>query len=211
VADEVSQSAPAVSVTSDLAPSKKSKSKKKKKTPAPQQSDVDEVDLAIQEISQKYGDIVLSSSPSPSTFNSPSSTTALLSVSTKFLDADVELRKLFGKLVDTEKKNPTSLPGVSPRLLNRLKSAQPARKRTLMAPKDEWQLFLANNKRMLSMDVVGREAGTTQFKFVHSRKYQETEMKFFIICLGGDGELLMQLHQEAPLHVDSWSSVTLPC
>jgi len=73
-----------------------------------------------------------------------------------------------------------------------------------MKPKDEWQLFAAYNKQMLSMDVVGKEDGVTMFKFVHSRRYQDVQMQFFITALGGDGNVLMGLLREHPFHVDTW-------
>jgi len=79
----------------------------------------------------------------------------------------------------------------------------------LMKPKDEWQLFAAYNKQMLSMDVVGKEDGVTRFKFVHSRRYQDVQMQFFITALGGDGNVLMGLLREHPFHVDTWLRVFL--
>lgn len=76
-----------------------------------------------------------------------------------------------------------------------------------MKPKDEWQLFSAYNKQMLSMDVVGKEDGATRFKFVHSRRYQDVQMQFFITALGGDGNVLMGLLREHPFHVDTWYDI----
>jgi Transcriptional repressor TCF25 len=199
---------------------KKSKNKKKKRksnkdetphsqtptdTPStPPHSTLDDVDRAIQEISQKYGD-----APSPSSsLSNPSITKkySLLSVSPKFLDADLELRKLFGKIVDLEARESRRQPihGVPARVLNRIKATQTQRKHTLMKPKDEWQLFSAYNKSMLSMDIIEKEGVVTKFKLVHSRRYQEIQMQFFITALGGDGNVLMGLLQQHPFHVDTW-------
>lgn len=196
---------------------KKSKNKKKKRKPAKENEstastpkettstpapELDDVDRAIREISQKYGD-------SPSHAESPTSANlsakySLLSVQPKFLDAETELRKLFGKIVDMEKRERQSVPGVPSHVLNRLKSTQQQRKRTLMNPKDEWQLFAAYNKRMLSMDIIEKDGAITNFKFVHSRRYQDVQMQFFITALGGDGNVLMGLLRESPFHVDTW-------
>jgi hypothetical protein len=206
---------------SSITPTKKSKNKKKKKKPAkaetpapptpketpstPAPSDLDDIDRAIQEISQKYGDTPI---PSPSSTPHPSLTKkySLLAISLKNLDADFELRKLFGKIVDAEAREASrqTIHGISPRALNRIKATQVQRKRTLMKPKDEWQLFAAYNKRMLSMDVLEKENGVTKFKFVHSRRYQDVQMQFFITALGGDGNVLMGLLREHPFHVDTW-------
>jgi hypothetical protein len=206
---------------SAITPAKKSKNKKKKKKPTkedpprpstpketpsmPTPSNLDDIDRAIQEISQKYGDSPI---PSPSSTPNPTLTRkySLLAISLKNLDADVELRKLFGKIVDAEARSASrqTIHGVSPRVLNRIKATQVQRKRTLMKPKDEWQLFAAYNKRMLSMDILEKENGVTKFKFVHSRRYQDVQMQFFITALGGDGNVLMGLLREHPFHVDTW-------
>ena len=208
-------------------PTKKSKNKKKKRkplkedtatsstptegisTPTPK-SQLDDIDLAIQEISKKYGD-----APSPSSRTIIAQSTiqkySLLSVSPKHLDADLELRKLFGKIVDIEARESRrqSIHGIPPRVINRIKASQAhGKKHVLMKPKDEWQLFAAYNKRMLSMDILpkseGGGGGVTKFKFVHSRKYQEIQMHFFIIALGGDGNILIDLLRQYPFHVDTW-------
>ena len=172
-------------------------------TPAP--SDLDDVDRAIQEISLKYGD---SSSPSsvPTIPQALSKKYSLLAVSTKHLDADLELRRLFGKIVDAEARESRRQPirGVPARVINRIKASQAQGKRILMKPKDEWQLFAAYDKGMLNMDIIGKDDGVTSFKFVHSRRYQDVQLQFFITALGGDGNVLMSLLHRHPFHVDSW-------
>jgi Transcriptional repressor TCF25 len=199
-------------------PTKRSKKKKRKaakgdtpgsqtptETPSENVSDLDDVDRAIQEISQKYGDV-----PSPASQSSPAPVSRkypLLSVQPKLLDADIELRKLFGKIVDVEAQEARRQPihGIPARVVNRiLKQSHAQRKSTLMKPKDEWQLFEAYEKRMLSMDIVEKEDGIIYFKFHHSRRYQDIQMQYFINVLGGDGNVLMALLQEDPFHVDAW-------
>jgi hypothetical protein len=219
-------------VSEDPAPSapvKKSKNKKKKKkvaatskdgastpstpkdtTPSiPAASALDDVDRAIQEISQKYGETA-SPSPSPSSSPHPAPSInpkyALLSIDPKYLDADLELRKLFGKIVDLEARESRRQPihGVSGRTLNRIKATQAQRKYIIMKPRDEWQLFAAYNKHMLDMDALYRMEGVTRFKFVHSRRYQDVQMQFFIAALGGDPNVLTGLLRQYPFHVDTW-------
>ena len=204
-------------------PTKKSKNKKKKRkalkedittssTPSerpstPNPSDLDDIDRAIQEISQKYGDTPSPSSPSSTTTaQSLSQKYSLLSISTKNLDSDVELRKLFGKIVDIEARESRRQPilGIPARIVNRIKATQSQQRRTLMKPKDEWQLFSAYNKLMLRMDIVEKTGGVTKFKFVHSRRYQDLQMQFFITALGGDGNILIELLRGHPFHVDAW-------
>jgi hypothetical protein len=209
--------------SSQSTPTKKSKNKKKKRktlrenmtassTPSerpstPSPSTFDDIDRAIQEISKKYGEALSPLSPSPTTVTqSLSQKYSLLSVSTKNLDSDIELRKLFGKLVDIEARESRRQPihGIPARVINRIKASQSQQRRTLMKPKDEWQLFSAYNKLMLSMDILEKNGGVTRFKFAHSRRYQDIQMQFFITVLGGDGNILMDLLREHPFHVDAW-------
>ena len=195
---------------------KKSKNKKKKRKPAkedplssreptPAPTTLDEVDAAVQAISLKYGEQnPLTSPPAvPST-----SRNRLLSVSPKTLDANAELRKLFGKIVDAEARDAAkqSIHGVSPRTINRIKAMDRQRRNhVLMKPKDEWQLYAGYNNRMVSMDVVGRtEAGETEFKFVHSNKYSDIQMSFYAITMHGDANLFMSWVRNYPFHIDSW-------
>ena len=209
--------------SSPSTPAKKSKHKKKKRKPlkedittsstpserssTPTPSNLDDIDRAIQEISQKYGETASPSSPSSTTTaQSLSQKYSLLSISTKNLDSDLELRKLFGKIVDIEARESRRQPihGIPARVINRIKASQSQQRRTLMKPKDEWQLFSAYNKRMLTMDIVEKNEGVTKFKFVHSRKYQDLQLQFFITVLGGDANILMELLRQHPFHVDAW-------
>ena len=208
--------------SSSSTPSKKSKHKKKKRKPlkedittsstpserpsTPALSNMDDIDRAIQEISQKYGDTTSPSSPSSTTTQSLSKKYSLLSISLKNLDSDLELRKLFGKIVDIEARESRRQPihGIPARVINRIKATQSPQRRTLMKPKDEWQLFAAYNKRMLSMDIVEKIEGVTRFKFVHSRGYRHIQLQFFMTALGGDANILMGLLREHPFHVDAW-------
>jgi hypothetical protein len=221
---------PSASVTKESSssatiPTKKSKTKKKKRKPikdedsssltpsarlgTPASPDFDELDRTLREISQKYGDIP--PSPSPSTNSILPQKFSILSVSPKNLDADLELRKLFGKVVDAEAREARRQPihGIPVRVINRIKASHTSKKHTLMKPKDEWQLFAAYNQRMLSMDIVTKEDGVTKFKFVHSKRYQDIQMQFFIAALGGDGNVLMSLLKKHPFHVDSWYEIPL--
>src|SRR5271163_1358099 len=118
--------------STESAPSKKSKNKKKKKKPArdkspaistpleapsnPTSPDLDDVERAIQEISHKYRD---TPSPSSSASRVSSRKSSILGVSPKHLDADFEMRKLFGKIVDAEAKESRrqAVLGVSPRVM----------------------------------------------------------------------------------------------
>jgi hypothetical protein len=213
----------AASTTTPRTPStKKTKTKKRRKksakqgtssaatpdpsTPAP--SDLDDVDRAIQEISLKYRD---TSSPKSTSNPIPSHKYTLLQVSPKHLDADVELRKLFGKVVDTEARESKrqSIHGVPARVINRIKATQSTRKRTLMKPKDEWQLYSAYNKGMLAMDIV-EKTDVIKFKFLHSKGYQVAQYQFYLVALQGDGNRLMEILREAPFHVDTWYLAVCP-
>jgi hypothetical protein len=195
---------------------KKSKNKKKKRKPGKDEGSIastpgevasssapelDAVDRAIKEISLKYGE---SPTPSQSQSTTHLAKYSLVTIQPKFLDAEQELRKLFGKIVDQEKRERQSIPGVPAHVFNRIKASQKTQKHTLMNPKDEWKLFAAYNKRMLSMDIIGKEGVITKFKFTHSRRYEEVQMSFFLAALSGNSEALMRLLGESPFHVDTW-------
>jgi Transcriptional repressor TCF25 len=195
---------------------KKSKNKKKKRKPpkdetpssrepTPAPTSLDEVDAAVHAISLKYGE----QNPLTNPPTVPSTTrNALLSVHPKTLDANAELRKLFGKIVDAEARDAAkqSIHGVSPRMINRIKAMDRQRRNhVLMKPKDEWQLYAGYRNRMVSMDIVGRTpTGETEFKFVHSNKYSNIQMSFYAITMHGDPNLFMNWVRNYPFHVDSW-------
>jgi CRISPR/Cas system CMR-associated protein Cmr1 (group 7 of RAMP superfamily) len=89
---------------------------------------------------------------------------SLLAVDTRFLDADAEMKKMFGaRVVNSEIKD--------------RRYAKVAKKALLAQPRGTWPVRKASG---LSMDIVDQDEKekTTTFKIVHSEYYQRTQLKF---------------------------------
>ena len=88
----------------------------------------------------------------------------LLAVDTRFLDADAEMKKMFGaRVVNSEIKD--------------RRYAKVAKKALLAQPRGTWPVRKASG---LSMDIVDQDEKEkiTTFKVVHSEYYQRTQLKF---------------------------------
>jgi hypothetical protein len=88
----------------------------------------------------------------------------LLAVDTRFLDADAEMKRMFGaRVVNSEIRD--------------RRYAKVVKKALLAQPRNTWQIRRASG---LSMDVVDSDEKEhiTTFKIVHSEYYQRTQLKF---------------------------------
>jgi len=88
----------------------------------------------------------------------------LLAVDTRFLDADAEMKKMFGsRVVNSEIKD--------------RRYVKVSKKALLAQPRGTWPVRKASG---LSMDIVGTDEkeNVTTFKIVHSEYYQRTQLKF---------------------------------
>lgn len=130
----------------------KGKKKAKEKKERPQQIQ-DEFHSAFKELSVKED---------PETDKeTPINLTSLLCVDTRLLNADAEMRKLFGrKVVESSVRRPrraTGRPGV------------------LAQHKEEWPPL---SKGGLSMDLIDRDDGVLFFRFLHSSAYLDVQQQF---------------------------------
>ncbi|KAF9135218.1 Transcription factor 25 [Mortierella sp. 14UC] len=182
------------SPVTDEAPSSaiaKSKSKKKKKGKAVVKSmeemSIEEFEKSLQQMNQQLGSLSTDGETSRKAIVTPLN--HLLAVDTRFLDADAEMKKMFGaRVVNSEIKD--------------RRYAKVAKKALLAQPRGTWPVRKASG---LSMDIIDQDEREkiTTFKIVHSEYYQKTQLKFLAAVASYDPNNLVALLRESPFHIDS--------
>ncbi|KAF9909931.1 Transcription factor 25 [Linnemannia zychae] len=169
----------------------KSKNKKKKKGKAVVKSleemSVEEFERSLQQMNQQLGSLSTDGETSRKATVTPLN--HLLAVDTRFLDADAEMKKMFGaRVVNSEIKD--------------RRYTKVAKKALLAQPRGTWPVRKASG---LSMDIVDQDEKekTTTFKVVHSEYYQRTQLKFLAAVASYDPNNLVMLLRESPFHIDS--------
>ncbi|KAG0254851.1 Transcription factor 25 [Mortierella polycephala] len=169
----------------------KSKSKKKKKGKATAKSvedmSVEEFERSLQQMNQQLGSISTAGGSSGNQDLTPLK--QLLAVDTRFLDADAEMKKMFGaRVVNSEIRD--------------RRYAKVAKKALLAQPRGTWPVRKASG---LSMEIVetDEKEHVTTFKIVHSDYYQRTQLKFLAAVASYDPGNLVALLRESPFHIDS--------
>ncbi|KAF9146139.1 Transcription factor 25 [Mortierella sp. GBA39] len=169
----------------------KSKNKKKKKGKAVVKSmeemSVEEFERSLQQMNQQLGSLSTGGETSRKANATPLN--HLLAVDTRFLDADAEMKKMFGaRVVNSEIKD--------------RRYAKVAKKALLAQPRGTWPVRKASG---LSMDIVDQDEKEriTTFKVVHSEYYQRTQLKFLAAVASYDPNNLVMLLRESPFHIDS--------
>jgi hypothetical protein len=110
----------------------------------------------------------------------------LLSVNYRFLDAEAEMKRLFGShVVNSE---------------NRVSQGRVLKKSKFATPKSDWPPYKRNG---LSMEVVETKDGTTHYAFRHSEQYQDIQLEFLNAIATHNPEALLFLIRRHPYHVDS--------
>ncbi|GAO48501.1 hypothetical protein G7K_2674-t1 [Saitoella complicata NRRL Y-17804] len=200
-------------------PSKK-KNKKKKKSKgkaaavpsSPPADDEDDIDAALRAINQKYGSDA--STPQRTQTSTPilgSSSHDLWSVDSKSLDAEAEMKRMFGSKVvnsDRPEAGPARprIRGQLPRGLAKALSASAGKKGILIQPKENWPGVI---KGGLGMEIVERhDDGVMEFKFSHSRTYQDVQRQFYMCVNSYDPNNLVNLLHLNPFHVDTLLQVS---
>ncbi|KAF9348578.1 Transcription factor 25 [Mortierella sp. NVP85] len=144
----------------------KSKSKKKKKgkgvNKTLEEMSVEEFEKSLQQANKQLGSLSTADGSSPTPIVTPLK--QLLAIDTRFLDADAEMKRMFGaRVVNSEIRD--------------RRYAKVVKKALLAQPRNTWQVRRATG---LSMDVVDTDEKEhiTTFKIVHSEFYQRTQLKF---------------------------------
>ncbi|KAF9976547.1 Transcription factor 25 [Actinomortierella ambigua] len=174
-----------------------SKNKKKKKSKAaPQKSleemSVEEFEKSLQQLNNQLGSLPSGAgSGSGGAGSKLTPLKQLFTIDTRFLDADAEMKKMFGARV------------VNSEIQNR-RYAKMATKRHLLAqPRATWQIRRASG---LSMDFVKQlegEDGVQLFKVMHSERYQQVQLEFMGAVASYDPNNLVLLARNNPFHVDT--------
>ncbi|KAF8977526.1 Transcription factor 25 [Entomortierella lignicola] len=169
--------------------SKKNKKKKKGKSivKSVEEMSVEEFEKSLQQMNKQLGSVASGAGSSQQPATTPLK--QLLAVDTRFLDADAEMKKMFGaRVVNSEIKD--------------RRYAKAIKKSLLAQPRATWPVRKASG---LSMEIVGTDEkeNVTTFKVVHSEYYQKTQLKFLAAVASYDPNNLVALLRESPFHIDS--------
>jgi hypothetical protein len=178
---------------------------------------LDEIDAAIAEINQKYGELPARANHDPSSSSQQQqpfkSQKHLLSIESKYLDADAELRRMFGsKVVQDELRQKRYL-----------KSSGSSSRGggMLVKPREEWPRIqgkigvdmqmlqapsLPNSKTDSNSESAGPRPGV--FQYAYSSTYLEIQMMFMQCVNSNDPETLSNLVRVYPFHVDALLQVS---
>ncbi|KAK9449478.1 transcriptional repressor TCF25-domain-containing protein [Limtongia smithiae] len=189
-------------------PAKKKKSKKGKKNKVeqtekpPDDTGLDDIDKALAELNLKNAQNEPDSTPCTVTSNIDTLAVAeavadarLLSVDTRNLDPEREMRRLFGRRVMQEEGRAARRAGHHARM------AASSKRYVLVQPGEDWPRshgFLG-----MTMEVLATEGEITSFKFTHSRSYMDIQQQFYLALQFDDAELINSLYHKFPYHASS--------
>ncbi|RCH81654.1 Transcription factor 25, partial [Rhizopus stolonifer] len=162
-------------------PSKKSKKKKNKKNHEPTHATEE---ISMKELDKVLKDLKLNAA------NTPSQTPHrvhhnLLAVNYRYLDAEAEMKRLFGSHVVNNERT------VQGRVLKKSK---------FTTPKSDWPPYKRNG---LSMELVETKDNVSFYAFRHGEQYQDVQLEFLSAVSTHSPEALMFLMRRHPYHVDS--------
>ncbi|CEI97803.1 hypothetical protein RMCBS344292_11928 [Rhizopus microsporus] len=181
------ESTPSAPKPSSKSSKKKKKNKKNKKTndTTSNQKGKEVEDISMRELEKVIKEMNKKSpgSASPHQDTHIDIYRQLLSVNTRFLDAEAEMKRLFGShVVNSEHRG---------RVLKKSK---------FTTPKPEWPPYKRNG---LSMEIVETVNGVTYFAFRHSEAYQDNQLEFLNAVATHNPEALIFLVRRHPYHVDT--------
>jgi hypothetical protein len=129
---------------------------------------------------------------------------SLLSVDTHNLHAINEMRRLFGRdAIDDRPRQPQQLPRRRDQRVQQERRGFPAvslKRNIFVQGKEEWPRATTSG---LSMEIVDRDpqSGATEYRFVHSTAYQDTQRQYEIAVASMDPQRLLILLQHNPYHI----------
>ncbi|KAF9916758.1 Transcription factor 25, partial [Lobosporangium transversale] len=186
--DQEKQKRQSTNVQSSI-PKTKNKNKKKGKAVAKSVEDmsIEEFEKSLEQMNKQLGSATSGAGSSQQPAVTPLK--QLLAVDTRFLDADAEMKKMFGaRVVNSEIKD--------------RRYAKVAKRSLLAQPRNTWPVRKASGLSMEIVDTDQKENVTT-FKIVHSEYYQKTQLKFLAAVASYDPNNLVALLRESPFHIDS--------
>ncbi|KAL0088026.1 transcriptional repressor TCF25-domain-containing protein [Phycomyces blakesleeanus] len=189
-AENREEAAEHVSPTTSKKNKKKSKKKNKKVQPKKDISDISmqELDAALKEVGnrQPYSPHD-SSSKISSDYAAIEKCRQLITINTRFLDAEAEMKRMFGsRVVNTEGR------GVG--------AGRILKKSKLCTPKADWRPYAKDG---LSMELIETKDGISYFAFKHHDRYQDIQLDFLNAVAMHDPNGLVLLNRRHPYHVDT--------
>ncbi|KAJ5909019.1 hypothetical protein N7495_001701 [Penicillium taxi] len=199
-------------------PKKASKNKKKKKAnrtknrAIPDENSGDEIDRALQDLAAKDDTHI---QPTRSTF--PKTTNELLNTESKFLNANHEMRRLFGNVVLETFEEPNQQAGdlgsvlsgrSCPASQGRTLAGVKLRRNPLMPAKDDWPQATSGG---LGMDLVvthPHSVGDTVYSIVNTEEYQRIQNQFHICVESMDTQRMIHLLVWNPYHISTLIQVS---
>ncbi|KAI9481329.1 MAG: transcriptional repressor TCF25-domain-containing protein [Benjaminiella poitrasii] len=179
-------------------PSNKKNKQKKKKKNAKKNTEVESKKEDTEDLSMKELDKVLEElghTPSKDAINenddqedlNTDEYRRLLSINYRYLDAEAEMKRLFGShVVNSE---------------NRVAQGRVLKKSKFTTPKSDWPPYKRNG---LSMELVETKSnGITYYAFRHSEQYQDIQLEFLNAVATYNPEALLFLTRRHPYHIDS--------
>eukprot|EP00039_Didymoeca_costata_P015952 m.278259 g.278259 ORF g.278259 m.278259 type:complete len:690 (-) comp16315_c0_seq13:2983-5052(-) len=186
--------------------SKKKKKKKKKNKSQPadthdksSQNDtggVDEIEKSLQEIGSMLGEPVAIRGDLQDDNDDQQKTgnRFVLTVERRFLNADAELKRLFGSNILREDRRGAAR--------DRHGRGVVLRKTILAVPKQDWPRLRATGLQMVQADTPEGSSDLV-FKFVHAPDYQKIQLDFFRAVNSMDHARISAILQAHPFHIDS--------
>lgn len=127
-------------------------------------------------------------------------------VDSKMLDADAEMRRLFGSRVVNAEMQHRATRGRQAR--NASSARRSMRKFIFVPPRDTWP---PPTQSGLSMELLDTRGGTSYFQLVHAPKYQEIQFLFYDSVDSLDPSNIMHVLNMYPYHVDSLLTLSEVC
>lgn len=188
--------------TSTPKSTKKNKKKKKNKSDkTTENTDDDDIDAVLASLAQAKGQPESTTGPS-----TKDEIYSLLSVDSQHLHAINEMRRLFGReALDDRPRQPEPNPRrrgqrMQPQQEGRGFPAVSLKRNIFVQGKEEWPRATTGG---LGMEMVSKDpsTGVTEYRFVHSTAYQETQRQYEIAVASMDPQRLVVLLQQNPYHI----------
>lgn len=186
------------------------KSAKPTKAAAKQEEELDEFDRALAELAlqdQLAGKPAPVSQPTPSSDSKFNKLKEIYSFDLKFLDADAELRRMFGsKVIATTATAPRS--NQHARFANNIHHPTSLRRTAsvLINPEPGWVPLAANRGGISIARYEGSESKRSDgewWTIVHSQTYKEGQLGFLEVLQQADGNRLYDILESHPYSVDT--------
>jgi len=122
-------------------------------------------------------------------------------VDTKHLDADAELKRMFGaRVVNSSAHKPTARGAVAS---NPHHSAANRLRTSLAKPEQYWPPIAFVKSGLTMEQERASDGGAPTHTFVHSRDYKSAQRQFLDAVASHDGDAIYALLQVYPYHLDS--------